>query len=151
MWPSSAMSSGSRSSVQNAIRCGPYSRDEREQRLEVARDRRLADQQPHARAEPLAPLLDRRRLVVGADAGRGVGVQRLAEHAWRVAVDVLGARERELLELARVAGDDAGEVHHLREPDHAAAPEQSLEVARGRAVAAATRAGDAGTHDEAMK
>ena len=33
MWPSSAMCSGSRSSVQKAIRCGPYSASERQQRL----------------------------------------------------------------------------------------------------------------------
>ena len=133
------MSSGSRSSVQNAIRAGPNSCDERQQRLEVARHRRLADQQPHAGAEPLPTLLDRERLVVGADAGGGVRVQRLAEHAGRMPVDVLGAVERELRELGRIAGDDAGEVHHLGEADHAPAPEQPLEVARPSAAAAATR------------
>ena len=60
MWPSSAMCSGSRSSVQNAIRCGPYSREQRQQRVQVPRRRRLADQQPHPGAQPLAALLDGR-------------------------------------------------------------------------------------------
>ena len=32
-------------------------------------------------------------------------------------------------QLVRVAGDDAGEVHHLGEADHAAATQQALEVA----------------------
>ena len=91
--PSSAMCSGSRSSVQNAIRCGPYSADERDQVAQVARARRLADQQPHPGAQPLAALLDRVRLVVGADPGGRVRVERLAEHARRVAVDVRRAVE----------------------------------------------------------
>ena len=46
-------------------------------------------------------------------------------------VDVLGTLERELLELDRLACDDAGEVHHLRQPEHAIAPHQRLEVAGG--------------------
>src|SRR5437763_844602 len=45
---------------------------ERDQRLQVAGARSLADQHPHARAQPLATLLDRGRLVVGADPGGGV-------------------------------------------------------------------------------
>ena len=36
--------------------------------------------------------------------------------------------ERELLELGRIAGDDAGEVHHLGQADHAAAAQETLEV-----------------------
>src|SRR4051794_36265411 len=54
----------------------------------------FADQQPHAGAQALASLVGRVGLVVGADAGGGVGLQRVAEHARRVAVDVF--REREL-------------------------------------------------------
>ncbi len=46
-----------------------------------------------------------------------------------MAVDVCGALERELLELVRRPVDDAGEVHHLGEPEHAPAPHQRLEVA----------------------
>ena len=81
-------------------------------------------------AQPLAALLDRERLVVGADPGRRVRLELLAEDAGRVTVDVLGALERELLELGRVAGDHAREVHHLGEPEHAAPAHQRLEVAR---------------------
>ncbi len=103
--------------------------DERQERGEVARGGGLADQHPHAGAQALAALLRRVALVVGADAGGGVGLEVLAEDAGRVAVDVR-RREGELLELVRVAGDDAGEVHHLGEADHAAAAQQALEVAR---------------------
>ena len=88
MWPSSAMCSGSRSSVQKAIRLGPYSASERQERLQVAGGRAFADQEPHAGAEPLAALLGGVGLVVGADPGGGVGVQRAAAHAGRVTVDV---------------------------------------------------------------
>ena len=130
MCPSSTMCSGSRSSVQNAIRAGPNSRTTRQQRVEVARGRRLADQQPHPGAQALAALLRRVRLVVGADPGRRVRVQLLAEHARRVAVDVRRAVEPELRELALVARDHAGEVHHLGEPDHAPPAQQPFEVAR---------------------
>ena len=41
--------------------------DEREKRVEVPGAGRLADQHPHAGTEPLAALLDRAHLVVGAD------------------------------------------------------------------------------------
>ena len=102
---------------------------ERQQRLQVARHRGLADQEPHPGAQPLAALVRGQRLVVGADARRRVRLQLLAEEPGRVAVDVGGALERELRELARAAADDAGEVHHLGEAEHAAATHQRLEVA----------------------
>jgi hypothetical protein len=104
-------------------------RHERRQGLEVARGGRLADQQPHPRAQPLASLLRREGLVVGADPGGGVGLQRVPEDAGRVPVDVVRALDRQLRQLAVGARDDAGEVHHLGEPDHALAPQQALEVA----------------------
>jgi hypothetical protein len=103
--------------------------DERQQRVEVARARRLADQQPHPGAQPLPALLRRDRLVVGADARGRVGLQGLPEHARRVPVDVRRAAQRQLRELGLGAADHAGEVHHLGEADHAPAPEQPLEVA----------------------
>ena len=59
--------------------------------MQVAGAGGLADQHPHPGAQALAPLLERARLVIRADAGGGVGVQLLAEHARRVAVDVGGA------------------------------------------------------------
>ena len=43
---------------------------ERQEVLEVPRHRRLADEQPHAGAEPLSSLLDGQRLVVRADTRR---------------------------------------------------------------------------------
>ncbi len=98
----------------------------------VARCRPVADQEPHPRSQPGAALVGGVRLVVGADPGRDVGVQIAAVHAGRVSVDV--AREGELGELALVARDHAGEVHHLGEPDHTATPKQCVEVA-GRQLA----------------
>src|SRR5439155_16609259 len=82
------------------------------------------------RPQPLSTLLRGERLVVGADPGRSVGVQRLPEQPGRVAVDVDVDRERELLQLALVAGDDAGEVHHLGQAEHPLSPQQAVEVAR---------------------
>ena len=49
-----------------------------------------------------------------------------------MAVDVLRACERDLLQLGGVAGDDAGEVHHLGDAEHAPPPEETLEVAAGQ-------------------
>ena len=49
MWPSSAMCSGSRSSVQNAMRPGPYSASSGSSAWRLRARGRLADQQPHAR------------------------------------------------------------------------------------------------------
>ena len=103
--------------------------DEREEVDQIPRHRRLADQEPHARAQSLPTLFDRPRLVVGADAGGGVRIELPAQHAGCMPVDVLGALERELLELGGIAGDHAREVHHLGQADHAAAPEQTLEIA----------------------
>ena len=107
---------------------GPELGDERHERLQVARGGGLPDQEPHAGAQPLPSLVGRERLVVGPDPGRGVRLQRVAEHARRVAVDAVGALDRQLRELARRARDHAREVHHLGEADHARAPEQALEV-----------------------
>ena len=101
--------------------------DERRERLEVSRGGRLPDQHPHPRAQALAALLGRVALVVGADPGGGVGLQAGPEEAGRVPVHVRRL-EPELVELVRVAGDDAGVVHHLGEPDHAPAAEESLQV-----------------------
>ena len=103
--------------------------DERKQGTQVAGHRRLADEQPHAGAQPLAALLDGQRLVVGGDPRRDVGLQVPAQHAGRMAVDVLRAVERELLELAGVAGDHARVVHHLGQPEHPPATHERLQVA----------------------
>ena len=107
----------------------PVLGDQRQQRMEVPRHRRLADQEPHPRPQPLPAFLHGERLVVGADAGRGVRLERRAEHAGRVAVDVLGAFELELRELGGVGRDHAREIHHLGEPEHAPPAHQRLEVA----------------------
>ncbi len=109
--------------------------DERQQRVEVAGAGGLADQHPHAGAQPLAALLDRAHLVIRADPRRCIGVQLLAEDRRGVPVDVRRTRECELRELGLGAGDDAGEVHHLGEADHPAPPEEALEVAGNQRAA----------------
>ena len=60
---------------------------------------------------------------------------RRSEKAGRMAVHVSRSVQRELRELVRRAADDAGEVHHLREPEHAPPTHERLEVA-GRERAA---------------
>jgi hypothetical protein len=88
-----------------------------EQRLEVSRRRALADHDPHAEPALLERLLVRRALVVAPHAGREVRVQFAAGQARRVAVDVTTGRGRDLRERVGAAPDDAGNVHHLRDPD----------------------------------
>ena len=105
----------------------PVLERERRERAQVARCGGLADEQPEPGPQPLASLLHGRGLVVGADPRRGVGVQLRPENAGRMTVDV--ASERQLCELGRRARDDAGEVHHLGEPQHPVPVEQPLEVA----------------------
>ena len=112
---------------------------QRQQRLEIARHRRLADQQPHAVAKPLASLVGRQRLVIRPDAGRDVRVELLPEQSRCVAVDLDALGESQLVELAGIAVDDSGEIHHLGEPEDAAPTEQALEVAAQQAAGAVTR------------
>ncbi len=71
----------------------PQLAHERQQFLQIPRHRRLADQQPHAGAQPLAAFFDGQRLVVGVDPGRGVGLQVAPAHTRRVTVNVLRPRE----------------------------------------------------------
>ena len=106
----------------------PVLEHERRERAQVPRGRGLPDQEPHPGPQSLQPLLGRGCLVIRADSRRRVGLELAAENAGRVAVDVVGALDGELGELARRARDHAGEVHHLREPDHPAASEQRLQV-----------------------
>ena len=108
---------------------------ERDQRVQVACAGRLADEEPHAGPQPLAALLDRRRLVVGADAGRGVGLKRGPADSGCVTVGALGAVQRELRELRRIAGDHSREVHHLGQPDHPPPPQEALQIALGQRAA----------------
>ena len=123
---------------------------ERKERLQVPRHRRLANQQPHTGAEPLTALVGRQALVIGANPGGRVGLQSLADEAGRVAVDMLGAFEPELLELGRQAADDARKVHHLRQAEHPVAAHQGLEIAgrEGAARRLERRGGDAGGSHE---
>ena len=101
--PVSAMSSGSRSSVQKAMRPGPYSSTSGSSAEQVPRHRRLAHEEPHPGSEPLAALFDRECLVVRVDARGGICLELAPEDAGRVPVDVTRAVERELLELGRAS------------------------------------------------
>ena len=127
----------------------PVLGDERQQRAQVARRRRLADEQPHPGAQPLASLVERRRLVVGADPRRRVRLQIPAADARRVAVDV--RRERELRELgARRRRRRPGKfiisaTPSTRRRRSSASRSPSVSARRGDSYS------DAGTDDEAMK
>ncbi len=102
---------------------------QRQQRMQVAGVRGLADQHPGALATLLQGLLVGRRLVIRADSGGQVGVQRVAAHARGVAVDVRRAAQVELAQLGRIAGDHGREVHHLGDAQGVPAPQHRLEVA----------------------
>ena len=104
--------------------------DQREEVAQVAGDRSLAEEDPHAEAPLLQGFFEGDRLVVGADARGDVGVERGAANSGRVAVHVVGQAGRQLRQLSRVAGDDAGEVHHLSDADRAAPAQQALDVPR---------------------
>ena len=71
--------------------------DQREEVEQVSSHRGLPDQEPHPGAQALAPLFDRQRLVVRADARGGVCLQLVAENTGRMAVGVSSAVEAELL------------------------------------------------------
>ena len=128
----------------------PVLGEQRQQRLQVARGRALADQQPHPGAQPLASLLGGVRLVVGADPGRRVRLQVAAEHA-----RARGRRRaRRAPSFASSAGAPLitpGKFIISASADHAPPAQQRVEVARAQLAAAATRSCDAGTHDDAMK
>ena len=73
--------------------------------------------------------------MVGADAGRHIGVERGSAHAGRMPVDVIREAGAQLRHLGLVAGDDAGEVHHLGHADGAMPAQQALDVAGGEGPA----------------
>ena len=102
--------------------------EQRQQRAQVPRGGRLSDQEPHPEPQAFASLLDGVGLVIRADARGRVGVQVAADDTGGVPVDVL--RQGELRKLGLARADHAGEVHHLREADHAPAAKQGVEVAR---------------------
>ena len=110
---------------------------ERQQRAQVAGARGLADQEPHPGAQPLAALLDRRRLVVGLDPGRRVRVQRLAGEPRRVPVDV--RREPELRELLPASPRRRRGSSSSRRARARASAGAALRGRRASARAAATR------------
>ena len=152
MWPFSAMSSGSRSSVQNAIRPGPYSTASGQECLEISCHRRLADRAAtcrHAAVHALPPpsgTRDRSGCPAVAYAWSP-----LPRRPGCVAVDVLGTRESELLELGR-------ERRRRRRGSSSSRPARARDcgasATRGRRAPSARRGdsnGDAGTHDGAMK
>ncbi len=126
--------------------------DERQERVEVAGGRALADHHGQAAAQLRARLLQPGRFVVGADAGGGVGVERGPDEAGRVAVDrqAAGAGRGELRQHVGVGGEDAGEVHHLAEAGDTGAVERGGDGGRveDRAARLARRGRDARRHGE---
>ena len=122
---------------------------ERQRARQVPGARRLADQQPEPGAQPLAALLDRRRLVVGLDPRRGVRVERLAGDAGRMAVDV--PREARA-SRARPATPETTPGKFIISARPSTFRRRS---SPSRSPGVSSRRGDskleAGTHDEAMK
>ena len=89
--------------------------EQREQRVEVARGRALADHDVLSALELGDGILNGAALVVGIDAGGDVGVQVVARKAGGVAVDFFVVRLRgdDLFEHLLVGIRDADIVHHF--------------------------------------
>ena len=87
-------------------------------RMEVLRHRAFADEDGHPLPDLLAGFRRGRGLVVGADAGGEVAVERLAAKERRVAVDVAVLEGQELVEDRVLGGEHARKVHELGEADH---------------------------------
>ncbi len=79
----------------------------------------------HPPLQLLLRLLQDGALVVGAYAGGDVGVQVFTPHPGGMAVDDPAPGELQLAQHILVAAEDAGEVHHLPQPN-AALPAQKL-------------------------
>ncbi len=82
----------------------------------------------HAAAQLLARLLELRALVIRSDARSGISVEGQASEARRVAVHRPVAGGLDLGKHLGHAEEDAGEVHHLGEPDHARVLEERRQV-----------------------
>ena len=132
MWPSSAMCSGSRSSVQNAIRAGPYSltSGSRSRRLRAPEASRISSHMPaRRRSRPSSTVRASWSERIPAE-----GRRRALDQARRVP-STCAAPSSRASPAALEPRHDAGKVHHLREPDHPGSPHQAFEVA-GRERAA---------------
>ncbi len=77
--------------------------EQRRQCRDVLGDRALAHQDEHALGQLLAGLLELGALVVGADAGGQIGVERQAAQQGGMAVDVPPGEGRELGQQGRIA------------------------------------------------
>ena len=89
--------------------------EQRGERRDVLGDRALAHQDEHALGQLFAGLIELGALVVGADAGGQIAVERQAAQQGGMAVDVPPGEGRELREQGRIARDHARVVHDLGE------------------------------------
>ena len=79
--------------------------------------------------ELLERLLGARRLMLGADAGREIGIEGVAAQQRRVAVDVAVLEGRELGEHDGILREHAREIHELGEPDDLGMRAERQEIA----------------------
>ena len=102
---------------------------DRAQRVQVLAHRALPDQHRHALHQLFARLGQVRHLVIRADAGAQIPVQRIAAEQRAMPVDRAGLERGELGETGRIAGQKAAEVHELGEAQHLRVIGQRKEVA----------------------
>ena len=98
------------------------------QRLEILGDRAFADQDGHALGEFFAGLGGAGGLVVGANGGSQIAVERSAEQQRRMPVDMATLERHELGDDARIGIEHAGEVHHFGEADDLGMGSERFEV-----------------------
>ena len=121
MWPRRTSVSGSRSSVQNAARSVPWATTlgASATRSWLAEPWRRNTHIPLRRFSSAS--CERRRLVVGLDAGGEVRVERRTADARAVAVDAQPTGRGDPRQHLRIAGDHAREVHDLGDAERAVA------------------------------
>ena len=99
-----------------ATGAGGVLQQHRRQVGQVVAARTLAQHHIHAAGQFIERLLGNRRLVVGDNARRGIGVEVLAGNKWRMAVDLLGRRLVGSIDASAGLGighKDARQVHHF--------------------------------------
>ena len=117
-WPSSAMSSGLRSSVQKAMNGELRSVMMGLKRVQVLAHRAFADQELHALGELLLRLGKVGDLVIGAHACGEIAVEGQAAQQRAVPVDRPGLERGQFGEARRVARQKAGKIHEFGQSQH---------------------------------
>ena len=101
-----------------------------DERMQIFRNRALADQHPHPLAQLFQTLLIGGRLVFGADTGGDIAVQIVPAQQGGMAVDMAAGKSLQLFHAAGVLMQNARIIHEFRQPDHARMIHQRDQIRR---------------------